>query len=418
MYSQEAIPEQEILKVLSGKSEKDPFLVFNELRENGPVRPIPMQIGNTDNQTWIATQMDEVKTVLKDQDTFCVDPSTINKGSNTRSELTNSSDNPNSNLFLANSLNAIDEPDHRRLRRLVSKGFTPRYMESLRPKVQGIADDLIDEVQEKSEMDIVQDFAYKLPIIVISEMIGVPNSDQEQIYHWSESIANGLGLGRLDEEVSKSLDDFGDYFKQLIEERRKQPKDDLISELVAIEDGGDKLHEKELLSLVQLLIFAGHETTSNLISTGTLMLLDNPKQLEILKNDLSLVPKAVEELLRFHGPSTTAGPRYVIKDTVLGGQNIKKGDIVFPLLKSANRDEKVFSSSEDLNVTRDIKRHVAFGHGVHMCLGAPLARIEGDIAFTTLLKRLPDMKLNVPRENVQWQFKLAAQGLSSLPISF
>ncbi|RKL65544.1 cytochrome P450 [Salipaludibacillus neizhouensis] len=418
MESGKITPEQEVIGVLSGRSEKDPFVVFEELRKKGPVTPIPMTMGDSDNQVWIVTQMEEAKKVLKDNANFCVDSNTINKSSDTKQSLTNSSEETSSKLFLSNSLNALDEPDHRRLRRLVSKAFTPRYMESIRPRVQEIADDLLDQVQEQGEMDIVLDFAYKLPINVISDMIGVPKSQHEQIYEWSEAIANGLGLGRLDDEVADSLDSFSEYFKQLIDEKRKQPSNDLISELIVIEEEGDKLSEKELLSMVQLLIFAGHETTSNLISTGTLILLDSPKQLEMLKNDHSLIPNAVEELLRYHGPSTTAGPRYAIKDIELGGQQIKKGDVLFPLLKAANRDEEVFSNSEDLDVTRDINRHLAFGQGIHMCLGAPLARIEGDIAFTTLLKRMPNLKLSIPRKDVQWQFKLAAQGLSSLPVSF
>ncbi|UOQ86481.1 cytochrome P450 family protein [Gracilibacillus salinarum] len=418
MESKQITPEQEVLGVLGGKINRDPFAVFEDLRNNGSVRPIPMPMGDPENQTWIVTHMDQAKQVLKDQATFCVDPSTIEKSSYTKTSLINSSEEVSSNLFLSNSLNALDEPDHRRLRRLVSRAFTPKYMESLRPSVQKIADDLLDQVQDKGEMDIVVDYAYKLPINVISNMIGVPESDREQIYHWSEVIASGLGVGSVNEDVVKSLEAFGDYFKQLIDEKRYQPGEDLISELIAIEEEGDKLTEKELLSMVQLLIFAGHETTSNLISTGTLMLLDHPEQLKLLKDDPDLVPNAVEELLRYHGPSTTAGPRYARKDTELGGQQIKKGDILFPLLKSANRDEQVFSDSEDLDVSRDLKRHLAFGQGVHMCLGAPLARIEGDIAFTTLLKRMPDIKLSIPREQVQWQFKLAAQGLSSLPVSF
>ncbi len=412
------VPEEEVLKVLAGRSDFDPFYVFSELREKGAVRPIPMQMGAAGQQTWIVTQMDEVKKVLKDQSLFCVDPSNINEDSSIKQSLTNTTDDTGSQLFLSNSLNALDEPDHRRLRRLVSKVFTPKYMENLRPTVQEIADELLDQVQDKGEMDIVTDYAYKLPIQVISDMVGVPASHQEQIYQWSEAIATGLGVGRLDDEVKESLAFFTEYFTQLIADKRKHPENDLISELISLEEDGDKLDEKELLSLVQLLIFAGHETTTNLISTGTLILLDHPDQLEMLKQDKSLIPNAVEELLRYHGPSTTAGPRYAKKDLVLGGQTIKKGDVLFPLLKSANRDGNVYNDSEELNLTRDVKRHVAFGHGVHMCLGAPLARLEGDIAFTTLLERMPEIKLGIPREDIQWEFKLAAQGLSSLPVTF
>ncbi len=170
--------------------------------------------------------------------------------------------------------------------------------------------------------------------------------------------------------------------------------------------------------MISLLIFAGHETTSNLIATGTLMLLDHPEQLEKLKADLNLVPAAVEELLRFNGPATIAGPRFATEDIELAGQQIKKGDMVIPVLKSANRDELQFTDSGDLDITRTIKRHLAFGHGIHMCLGAPLARVEGDVAFSTLLRRMPNLRLSIPRESVTWHFTLSSQGLTSLPVAF
>ncbi len=416
--TEQSIPEQAILGVLSGKSGENPFPLFAQMREMGSVIPIPFPIGESNNQAWVVTHMDEVMEVLKDQSKFCVDPTSINKSSEIKQSLTGSSNSSNANLFLANSLNAIDEPDHRRLRTLVSKAFTPRYMEGLRPRIEKLANELLDKVQDTGEMDLVKDYANPLPINVISDMIGVPKADHSKIHLWSEAIANGLGLGRLDHEVTESLQTFGDYIKQLIAVKREHPSDDLISQLIAIEEEGDRLSEKELISLVQLLIFAGHETTSTLISVGTLMLFDHPDQLEKLKADHSLVPSAVEELLRFHGPSTIAGPRYAKMDLELGGQQIKKGDILLPLSKSANRDEKHFTNPEELDITRKIKRHLAFGQGIHMCLGAPLARVEGDIAFTTLLKRMPNLQLSIPRENVNWKFKLAAQSLGSLPVTF
>ncbi|MBZ5201849.1 cytochrome P450 [Planomicrobium chinense] len=417
-YSSQVEAEQALVGVLSGKSGDNPFPIFEQLRQIGSVVQLPFPMGETNNRAWVVTHMEEALKVLKDQDHFCVDPKSIDRNSTIKESLTGSSDSAGSNMFLTNSLNAIDQPDHRRLRALVSKAFTPRYMEGLRPRVQELADELLDQVQDRGEMDLVKDYANLLPINVISDMIGVPKSDHSLIHKWSEGIANGLGVGTVDPKTAENLKDFGNYIKQLTEDKRKQPSDDLISQLISIEEQGDRLDEAELISLVQLLIFAGHETTSTLISTGTLLLLDHPEQLEILKADLSLVPSAVEELLRFHGPSTTAGPRYALKDLELSGQEIKKGDMVFPLLKSANRDERQFENAEELDITRGIKRHLAFGQGVHMCLGAPLARVEGNIAFTTLLKRMPNLQLNVPREDVHWKFKLAAQSLASLPVKF
>jgi cytochrome P450 len=225
-------------------------------------------------------------------------------------------------------------------------------------------------------------------------------------------------LGRQEPEVAEHLRAFGEYIVQLVADKRQHPADDLISQLIAIEEEGDRLIEAELLSMIKLLIFAGHETTSNLIATGTFALLDHPEQLEKLKADLSLVPAAVEELLRFNGPATIAGPRFATEDIELGGQQIKKGDIVIPVLKSVNRDENQFTQSEELDITRAINRHLAFGQGIHMCLGAPLARVEADIAFTTLLKRMPNLRLSVPRENVTWNFTLSSQGLDTLPVAF
>lgn len=418
MQQGQKVPEQAILGVLSGKSGDNPFPLFAQMREMGTVIPIPFPMGASNNQAWIVTRMEEAMKVLKDQVHFCVNPASIHENGESKQSLTGSEDPAAADFFLTNSLNAIDEPDHRRLRSLVSKAFTPKFMEGLRPRVQEIANELLDQVEEKGEMDLVKDYANPLPINVISDMIGVPKSDHGKIHVWSEKIANGLGLGRLDAEVSENLKEFSEYMRGLIEQKRQNPGDDLISQLNAIEDLGDRLNESELLSMLQLLIFAGHETTSTLISTGTLMLLDHPEQLALLKENHALIPAAVEELLRFHGPSTIAGPRYAKEDIELGGQLIKKGDVVLPLLKSANRDERIFADSDELDVTRNMKRHLAFGQGIHMCLGAPLARVEGDIAFTTLLKRFPNLRLGIPREDVKWEFKLAAQGLGTLPVTF
>jgi cytochrome P450 len=313
---------------------------------------------------------------------------------------------------------SVDEPDHRRLRLLVSKAFTPRYIESLRPHIQQIADNLLDRVQDQGQMDLVADYAFLLPINVIAEMLGIPESDWVQIGTWSEAIANGVGLGRRDPGVDAHIRAFGQYAARLVADKRQHPGEDLTSQLVAIEEGGDRLNETELLSMITMLIFAGHETTSNLIGSGTLMLLDHPKQLEKLKADLSLVPAAVEELLRFNGPATTSGPRRATEDIELGGQLIKRGDVVFPFLLSANHDEIQFTDPEELDIARDIQRHLAFGQGIHVCLGAPLARMEGDIALTTLLRRMSNLRLSVPRESVTWRASGNLRGLTALPVAF
>jgi cytochrome P450 len=269
-------------------------------------------------------------------------------------------------------------------------------------------------------MELVTDYAFLLPINVISEMLGVPRADRDQIRVWSEAMAigAGVGMGARNSEVEAHMRAFGEYTARLVADKRQHTGDDLISQMIAIEEEGDRLSEAEMISMITLLIFAGHETTSNLIATGTLMLLDHPAQLEQLKADLSLVPAAVEELLRFNGPSTTAGPRYATADIELGGQQIKKGDVVFPILLSANHDESQFTQPEELDIARTLTRHLAFGQGIHSCLGAPLARLEGDVAFTTLLKRMPNLRLSVPRESITWNFALNSRSLPALPVAF
>ena len=315
---------------------------------------------------------------------------------------------------MGRSMISVDEPDHRRLRGLVSKAFTPKYIESLRPSIQHIADELLDKVQDKGRMDMVHDYAYPLPITVISDMLGVPNQMRDQIRQWSL----GLVGGEVNEGRFQRVRAFSDYIVELVEEKRRHPGEDLTSQLIQLEDEGDRLDESELLSMVGLLIFAGHETTSNLIGIGTLTLLVHPDQLARLKADASLIPSAVEELLRFNGPVLMPAPRFVTEDTELSGQQLKKGDMVMVVLASADRDERQFTNPDELDIARSLNRHIAFGQGIHICLGAPLARLEGDIAFTTLLRRMPNLQLAVPREEVKWRDNSHLRGLRSLPIKF
>ncbi|MBM7632351.1 cytochrome P450 family protein [Geomicrobium sediminis] len=417
MTNTEEVVKEQTLNFLSGKSSEDPFSLFAKLRSIGSVVSVPNPM-DSNKQAWMITDMDEAMNVLKDNKRFTVDPKGL-EDNNLREDLANNLDSSTPDTFFTgNSMLFVDGVDHKRLRKLVSRAFTPKYMEELRPRVQQIADELLDQVIEEGAMDIVKDYAYPLPINVISEMLGVPTSDRKDLQTWSSAIAKGLGWGRQDPSIAYSLNSFGNYTKQLVEEKRKNPGNDLISQLIIIEEEGDRLSESELISMITLLIFAGHETTSNLIATGTMMLLDHPKQLEHLKSDLGLVPTAVEELLRFNGPSTSVGPRFAKEDIIINNQKINKGDMLLVLVKSANRDEQKFYQPDELNVMREIDRHLAFGQGIHMCLGAPLARIEGDIAFTTMLRRIPNIELNVKRDELDWDIALSSQSLNSLPVTF
>ncbi|GLV54138.1 polyketide biosynthesis cytochrome P450 PksS [Dictyobacter sp. S3.2.2.5] len=403
--------------LLSGALAANPFPMLAQMRSQGALVPLPLPIG-AGHQTWMITRMEDAVRVLKDQAHFTVNPTSIGMEDIFMANSVDALSDPSDFLF-RDAMISVDEPDHRRLRRLVSQAFTPRYIESLRPTIQHMADELLDAVQDQGQMDLVQDFAYPLPINVISEMLGVPHADQPQLRVWSEALARRMpGLGRRDEQSLAHIRAFAAYARQLVVEKRQHPANDLTSQLVQMKEAGDHLSEDELLSMITLLIFAGHETTSNLIGIGTLTLLDHPDQLAKLQADLSLVPAAVEELLRFNGPVTMGAARFATEDLELAGQPINKGDVLLIALSSANRDETQFTQPDELDIVRTLGRHIAFGQGIHICLGAPLARLEGEIAFTTLLKRMPALHLNVPREIITWRLSSNVRGLTALPVAF
>jgi cytochrome P450 len=399
-------------RFFDGQFAANPFPMLAQMRAMGAIVEVPLPYSDGTHKAWMVTRMEEAVQVLKDR-RFTVDRSAVFGDPYRQRAEQQAANGPG---FLGNSMISVDEPDHRRLRGLVSKAFTPKYIASLRPSIQQIADELLDKVQDQGSMDLVNDYGYPLPINVISDMLGVPRKNREQIRAWSQTVIGG-GTGSREERRS-NMWAFTNYIMQLVAEKRQHPQDDLISQLVQQEDEGDYLSEPELLSMVGLLIFAGHETTSNLIGIGTLMLLDHPDQLEKLKADLSLVPAAVEELLRYNGPVASPAPRFAVEDIELGGQHIGKGDLVLTVLASADRDETHFTKPDELDIARSLNRHIAFGQGIHVCLGAPLARLEGDIAFTTLLRRMPNLRLNVPRETISWRGSFNLRGLASLPVAF
>jgi cytochrome P450 len=379
----------------------NPYPAFAQLRAAGPLVPISRSIGR---QMWMVTQFELAVQVLKDR-RFCVDPASLVPANDQRFRQ---------GFILERSMITVDDPDHARLRTLVSKAFTPRYIESLRPRIQSIADELLDAVQAKGGMDLVAEYAYPLPINVISDMLGIPQGDRNQIRAWSEVIARNGD----DPQRAAKLEAFARYVRGLVAEKHRAPQNDLASQLVQIEEAGDRLDEGELLSMVALLIFAGHETTSNLIANGALALLDHPEQITRLKADPSLIPSAVEEMLRFCGPVVSPAPRYAVEDVEIGGQQLHRGDALMVLIASADHDPGQFSDPEELDIARELNRHIAFGQGIHYCLGAPLARLEGEIAFASLLRRMPEIHLAVPREEIQWNASFVLRGVASLPVEF
>lgn len=310
----------------------------------------------------------------------------------------------------------VDPPDHTRLRRLVSKSFTPRMIEDLRPRIQQIADELLDVVQEQRKMEIIADFAYPLPIIVISEMLGIPATDRNQFRAWTQELMKASVDPGQGTAVTATLEKFINYIEVLFNEKQLNPSDDLISALVQAKEQEDKLSKNELLSTIWLLIIAGHETTVNLISNGVLALLQHPEQMNLLRQDPSLLASAVDELLRYAGPIMFSS-RFASEDVTIHGNRIRKDELVLLSLTAANIDPNIFPYPEELNISREENNHLAFGAGIHQCLGAPLARLEGQIALDTLLKRLPNLRLAIEADQLIYNHS-KIRSLASLPVIF
>ncbi len=319
----------------------------------------------------------------------------------------------------ANTMLTADPPEHTRMRLLISKAFLPRAVEKLRPHIQEIADELLDDVQEPGHLDILMDFAYPLPTIVIAELMGVPTEHRAQFKRWSDDVVATLGgaFGAPDllERGAQSVSELADYFRDVIADRRRQPKEDLVSVLVAATDQGDVLSEEQLVATCVVALIAGNETTRNLIGNGMLALLRNPAEQEKLWSDPSLVESAVEELLRYAGPVQCTA-RVATEDVEIDGKTVGKGQVVFTMLAAANRDPAHFPDPERLDISRQNNYHVAFGSGIHSCLGQPLARLEAQIAFSTLARRIPNPWLAI--DDVEWGPSFILRGVNSLPITF
>lgn len=290
----------------------------------------------------------------------------------------------------------LDEPDHARLKSLVHKAFTPAIVNHLRPRLQAIAENLLDavdnDVADGDEFDLVERYAGVLPLLSIAEMLGIPSADYRQFSAWTKTML----LVSDEEAAHAAIIEFSMYLHQQIDLRRENPgpAKDLLTALIFAEDAGDRLTRQELLAMVFLLLAAGHETMVNFISNGVLSLLENPDQMRLLQQSLdnpAVVKSAVEEMLRYNGPSDTTLPSWAFEDVEIGGKNIQQGDVVHAVLHAANRDPAVFEHPNQFDILRHPNNHVAFSQGIHHCLGAPLARLEGEIAITTLLRWMPDL---------------------------
>ena len=382
----------------------DPFPHYHRLREADPVHQSPLGF-------WVLTRYEDCVAVLRDQRFG---------RAGFEGFLESVYGSPAGYERLPRSMLFQDPPDHTRLRALVSRAFTPRVVEGLRPRIQQVVDGIIDRALDTRSMEVIGDLAYPLPVTVISEMLGVPAGDQESIKGWSADIARSLdaiGL-QVDPEIVErgrvARRAIGDYFRQLLPERRRQPRNDLLSLLIAAEEQGDKLSEGELLSTCILLYIAGHETTVNLIGNGLLALLRHGDQLRRLREEPALAASAVEELLRYDGPVQRTA-RFTTVDVEIGGRAIDKGAMVVTVIGAANRDPAHFPEPDRLDLGRVDNRHIAFGFGIHFCLGAPLARLEGQVALGTLARRLPALALAA--DTVEWRESQVLRGLKALPIT-
>ncbi len=314
----------------------------------------------------------------------------------------------------------MDPPDHTRLRTLASAAFTPRRVELLRSHIQEIMDGLLDAVVSKGRMDVIADFASPAPAIVTAEMLGVPVADQEQLKEWSADFAEMLGNFQHNPDrfprVLRSVESMCSYFRSAMREQQVHPREGLVHAMMAAEVEGAKLTEEEIIANLIVTMVGGQETTTNLIGNGMLTLLRNPAEMERLRADSSLIPSAVEELLRYESPSQHTA-RLAPADVEMGGKQIRKRQAVIAVMGAANRDPARFSEPDRLDIGRQDNRHLAFGWAAHFCFGAALARLEGQIAFETLLRRLPNLALDTTTP-LGWRHNLGLRGLTALPVVF
>jgi cytochrome P450 PksS len=287
----------------------------------------------------------------------------------------------------------------------------------MRERVQALADELLERVARRGEMDLINDYALPLPMTIITEILGVPTRDRHKFHKWSKAVVS-LSSPNATVRVIPSVWMFIRYLRRFFKVRRRDPQDDLASALIQAEEAGDKLSEDELLAMVFLLLIAGHETTVNLIGSGTLALLENPDQMEKLRREPSLIKSAVEELLRYTAPVFMSTERYAREEVTIHGVTIPRGEMTLGVIGSANRDETVFENPARLDITREPNKHLSFGQGIHFCLGAPLARMEAQIAVNTLLSRMPDLRLKSSPDSLRWRPSMILRGLDALPVLF
>lgn len=388
----------------------NPHPIYKQMRENDPAFRV---IDGLNQTVWFFTRYEDSVAMLKDKRIIKNIRQNLPKDvlEARFGELNNGM--PEAFQAINQHMLNQDPPDHTRLRGLVHKAFTPARVRDLQPRIEQIADDLLDAMRDKADGDLITDYALPLPITVISEMLGVPVADRDKFRRWTQAIVSGSMEGMA------SIMEFVQYMNEMIEARRKEDTGDILSALVHAEEEGDKLDHMELLSMIFLLLVAGHETTVNLIANSALTLLEHPDQLQKLRDNPDLIGSTIEEVLRYQGPVDAALNRWAAEPIEWSdGRVIEAGDVIIPLLLGANRDPEIFDNPDTFDITRNPNPHLAFGHGIHFCLGAPLARMEGVIAVPKLLERFPKLELNAEPKTLQWGPTIILRSLSKLPLQY
>jgi cytochrome P450 len=381
------------------KFKANPYPFYARLRAETPVCATKL-LGQP---TWLVTRYEDVLMVLRDE--------RFAKDWLPRTRWLHRASGPVTRHMLNK-----DAPDHTRLRTLVHKAFTPGLVECLRERIQNLCDELLTGLTTDGRMELMGRYALPLPLTIIAELLGIPARDRSRVHSLSRSSIAASSLI----SVLRSLPDqrlLIRRLRKLIAERRREPRDDLITALVQAEEAGDRLSEGELVAMIVLLLIAGYETTVNLIGNAALALIQHPEQRELLQQNPALRDSAIEELLRYTSPLDMASQRFAREDVGVDSVTIAQGHLVIAVLGSANRDESQFPDPDTFDITREPNRHVAFGQGVHFCLGAPLARLEGQIALMTLFRRFPNLRLAQEPERLRWRKSLIVRGLEELPVA-
>jgi hypothetical protein len=397
--------------LISNEFLRDPYPILHHLRSNTPVY-WSESVGG-----WIITRYDDVVTTFRDVAHFS-NEGRLGRAIDYLSTEQRAHFGAFQNHYATKSLLHSDPPDHTRLRSLLNKAFTPRVVEAMRPRVEALVDELLTQAMRAGSVDLVRDLASPLPAIVIAQILGAPAEDAQLFKQWADDILAFQGVNRPALEVlersQRGLVDIRAYLTNLIADRRRHSRDDLISHLVAAETQAECLTESELLATCVTLLIAGHETTLSLIGNGLLTLLQHPEQLQQLRQDPTLMPAAIEEMLRYESP-VSRQPRLIKQDVTLGGQQLRRGQIAFQFLNAVNRDPAYFPDPDRFDLRRQNNRHLAFGHGIHFCIGAPLSRLEGPIAIAAVLRQMPTLRLT--QDAADWDTSKAnSRLLRSLPV--